>query len=1152
MTTVTVMASPPNPKQGMYHATVLVASPDLICPSRDQEQGFEDPDAFSDSLNLDDELAGLLLGTLAPLTPQQLHDWISSPSEGGAHEGSPNPSVQTSLARRITYVLRRGLVPCPGSCHAEDKRFFDSQNAHQGTLCDTYPARGAATTLADLSRKMGLRRGTDGAGQMADPDLTGKPREAFPPDARFKTLFTGCSPNTPDGNHVYLYHPQYEADNVQTPYWDVDSALSVFTDLGRLVARLDYMPKRQPTRHLSTSLHINVPVKDYRAGMGANASDVVPIHRVPHILFGKVDGWPLYIFFPRMYGKAARKNVQHLTDDDYRTIYQDLTLPAVEATGPDVSHHFPKNFDSILGADVNKAYTIKASDLGTFWGRIQETLSAVESTGSPLWRFGDPFFLYDRAGHKLQFKNGESVNKCLNLFWEEHDQWIPLFPSSTPDTLDQQYIDIAAEFLPPVHPTRPKAVILPRRCCQENTTKFLLDYHPSTIGLGPTPPPVDSDPQDPGDGGLDCDDGFQAGDDAGGGAADGAADGAPDGAPDGALQDSGALADEEQVAREGRPGPSGVPRRPSHVRGASVGVWNLFTLRDTANVTCEPRGRSRELGLQYFQSYSVTKEMFKNPSSVPFSQDKLANIVFGGDQWDTMARILKIQDKSRARLREQLAKDIHQVCAVLFPPRPANHAPAGRPAAHDYGHRVEMRVTPLLAHEIQMAEASYCAAVMSGNRRAPTVQAAPQAGPFDEDLPTDPVAAVFDFDDPDQRELVKLAPDSGAFFSISYHEFGDFLRGNIDKHLLAMDSITAYWLSGETRGQTPIDVATVYQLLLLSLRHFISFLHPDNRWRLHNPVGHKSVREGKNFGGLGFSETLRKRGFGFWPDVVSWDRFMLRAGMSGQIARFRSGLGKLNFAITRFQMDSQLLDEILPYYGQGEINRDQCLLLNEVVVHILLVEYRRSVISKLYPGFSQCRAGKETWENDSLEFSAEGLRRFVKEFGGREVSFVNGNRSRDTQNPEHLFRFLWVNEDNRKRKTKGEGVWALPFRRHCDRALAAIEASGNLHTSPSELMGTLQVRFFEQHTAVPWMNAYNGAIVQVSKQGRRILCAWSLRRPFLGGGFLETVQFLDTRDRDPDTIVSGEPQPAPRVIRSIRNKEGALQRVLEHLGSGLR
>ena len=32
----------------------------------------------------------------------------------------------------------------------------------------------------------------------------------------------------------------------------------------------------------------------------------------------------------------------------------------------------------------------------------------------------------------------------------------------------------------------------------------------------------------------------------------------------------------------------------------------------------------------------------------------------------------------------------------------------------------------MAAHEIQMAEASYCAAVMSGNRRAPTVQAAPQ------------------------------------------------------------------------------------------------------------------------------------------------------------------------------------------------------------------------------------------------------------------------------------------------------------------------------------------------------------------------------------------------------------------------------------------
>jgi hypothetical protein len=68
----------------------------------------------------------------------------------------------------------------------------------------------------------------------------------------------------------------------------------------------------------------------------------------------------------------------------------------------------------------------------------------------------------------------------------------------------------------------------------------------------------------------------------------------------------------------------------------------------------------------------------------------------------------------------------------------------------------------------------------------------------------------------------------------------------------------------------PEAASSLFALVLLSLRHFISCLSPQIRWMVNNPLREDAVvQEGRIKSGMSLRETTRSRGFMFWMDIAN-------------------------------------------------------------------------------------------------------------------------------------------------------------------------------------------------------------------------------------------------------------------------------------------
>ncbi len=249
--------------------------------------------------------AGDTPADIDPLSRAQLLDWIRDVD-----------SEQDRLARRIVAVLRHGLISCGPDSHLEAERDHDRRCNVHVKLQETYKPRHmdqSGPTRAETSLRMGLRRGQWPA--TVDPALILGARSDFPKASRLRHTFTGATGVSSEETHICLHGHRAPASRLAISRYDVDSAISVFSDLSDLRHTLSYCPVPQPTRQLTKTLHIVVPI-EVQDQTDVWEIEYVKVHRIPHIVFSDIDNHPLYIFFPYLF-RRDDKEPARLRNEQY-------------------------------------------------------------------------------------------------------------------------------------------------------------------------------------------------------------------------------------------------------------------------------------------------------------------------------------------------------------------------------------------------------------------------------------------------------------------------------------------------------------------------------------------------------------------------------------------------------------------------------------------------------------------------------------------------------------------------------------------------------------------------------------------------------------------------------------------------------------------
>lgn len=960
-------------------------------------------------------------------------------------------------------MLRYGIISCPEEYHLANQRAHEQKCQRHCGLKETFEPRGSQprhkhVPLAESSRQMGLTRGE--FSRSIDSKLIKAERHHFPIAAKLQSAFTGITPARNPQAQICLHKYSNLGGGVKMSRYDVDSGMSVFRDLSVLKHTLVYVATPERNSCLTKSVHIKVPV-DFEG-----ERELVPIHKVPHILFGRVGRYPLYIFFPWLY--LGSEEPAKLTDDQYSLLYEEVTEPALARLGADIRHHIPVSFSAALasskapGAEAAARSTARGSgfqiqisseNIPLFWRSMKSNL---ERHPGLLECFRDPFFLYDCMNHKLEYREVTSLNHCLNNFWNDYTKRVTRSQGLFEEEEDQdkrEYVDVAAEFLPFGHSDNSCDVLLAQRCCQYNTLKLLFGEDFSALTYEPTP-------------------------------------------------------EAHPTARMYNP------------PGTTTTEYNLFGLRDAVDITCEPKLSSKAFsyGLAYLQSYSVTEELFSNTGVRPFSNESFKHLPYSHPEWKAYAANTKLPF-SRQHIFAAFDAAVHRVYTALNPTTPVS-----------FGHRIELRVNPRLADLLQIAEASYCAEVYLANGEQPTTKTA--SGHHDQQL-EDCVLSIFDLGDGAQLGRILTEPDPRGMFFIPYREFRSFLQGNINKHILALDSILAYYdcISESESGQTPQAASSLFGFLLLSLQNFISGLHPRIQWVLKNPLrGDIAEQAGTARPGLGLGDTTTKRGFMFWQDIVDWEEFKLRDDVLDRVSDpgFHS-LATFRVAKT-MRVDRTFLDGWGRLCNSANLTSRQSRFLMEAGVNFLLRTYRQQAVLKLYPNALKVEKTRRHYELDTLKFTLQDLRKANEEFAYIGVDITSGNRAALLE-PLAFFNWLWTDRESSMKRAHTE---SLPFREHFKKASSAMASSPSPLLTRERFERLLFHRFYQQHSCVPYPNPNGTFLATVKRTRKRCVCCWEYTGTYNGFDIDCPVQPRIVKSiKDKNSVVSPDPMLPPKYIAEL-------------------
>ena len=911
------------------------------------------------------------------------------------------------LARRIVYTLHTGVVPCPDTLHAKaEKQHQGSCTRHRG-LRHTYDIEGAGhrPSAAEMSHDLGIYR--------TNEDIPGlwrnRDRTAFPSAERLQRLF---SRPLSEGEEICL-HKDAVNPPVQYSLKDVDSAIAIFTDLNSFQGSISLPIIPLPSMLLSKSIHLhyNLTIDDKPAS--------IPLHKIPHIVFATAGtrSHPIYAFFPSMY---RPKCSIHITDKMYGAFYEELLLPGLQQlshradsaryAGPSASpasQHLPASFLAakiMSRANVEKSgkeggtrgkpinITITPSKDTVVWNKMEEVLSRLD-----IFTSGDDFQEFDLRLFQHMFFVYDSKGLKLEtqrqrLLSEcikefQEDQLSIVGDVLSVENSNRQYIDIAAEVPPVPDLNCPSgSTLLAKRCCVYNTMAFVLE-------------------------------GKLTGTDRGGNLPQQAhrADGET-GEGDSDVGDDGDDGDDEQR--------SGF--RPPTIPKVTMVEYPIGLLRDTVTLTAKPKPKHpcAKLGLVYVQTYSPIKELFDIRGTLPFSNAGIANLGYSDADYNSLSAIQKTHADRRDAKRADIASRKHGLHST-------QHT-----KTEYFGWRTEMRVTAALAQSIRQEDEHWATFLQEYFQEA--------------QIQTSRHATQLTLTCPASVNVNDITFPSQAFFVHKTSVFKEFLKGNIQKHLIVVDSIWALYNPTE---QVSSATARLHALLILSLRHFISHLHLTEAWILNSPLRRLTDEERKP--GFGLRDTMNTGGFAFfYPDVIDWRDFKIAKYHADSItlpgfqavARFQ--------AATNYQDVRSFIDELLEIVNK-QTELGVCEFVLEKCVHLILQEYRKTAILKMLGEDGVWKVGHNAQTSGSVFHFSE-LQRLAWRVG-RDVNVSTGNKSRFKTGDDY-FTWTWESDDISFKRTN---ITNLPHRRLYKVVCEYLIKAGNRYATISHLREILTYRFFE-------------------------------------------------------------------------------------------
>ncbi|KAF4440041.1 hypothetical protein F53441_12412 [Fusarium austroafricanum] len=229
-----------------------------------------------------------------------------------------------------------------------------------------------------------------------------------------------------------------------------------------------------------------------------------------------------------------------------------------------------------------------------------------------------------------------------------------------------------------------------------------------------------------------------------------------------------------------------------------------------------------------------------------------------------------------------------------------------------------------------------------------------------------------------ELRAIAVRPDRDAFYVLAAADFNAFVRQNIDKHLRLMDYIMSYWARDPC---TPQSAASLYAIVTLALRHFISH-QPHALARILSAPLTASTR-GKI--GLGMARSREQRGFAFFPkDVVDWHDLRLHDWATEllQVPQLVIKAHWLEEASLR--QSRHLIDQVISLAISKDIRtREQAEDMLGILSQLLIRSYKEAAYLALFPAKGR---KKRVPDIDAFKFTLAGMRAESRAVQGRDCN----------------------------------------------------------------------------------------------------------------------------------------------------------------------
>ena len=998
-----------------------------------------------------------------PLTRDEVYAWLEDSTLSPAQK----------LARRITYVLRVGLVACPDEVHTHWNEVHEAGCAFHFGLEKTYnttPSRNTALArydnpaLAQLGLNCKLRPLGPGHLKLDRLELPSATtlqaqHSGWPEEGQYK------------GSQICLHNDDLPVQCLNRAVHDIDSFLHITHDPRDFHGPLTICLAPQPKSLLTRSVHLFLTIDDDEARQKLR----VPIHRVPHIVLARRQTDTIYMFFPQMY-KKGQKKTPYLTDNQHTMFFNVFLQPVFARLGPSFAQHVPDSFESVRAAS---RVAVEGTGVGTargasidvvfhqdnlrqLWQVMREAADRAALPHHPenidfsaeqlaqLSQFAQPVFMYDSKNTKLLHQKapndlGEpsssatdairrsrtSLGPCVLPFIGPQNP--PLHDASWGPDVRRQYVDIGAEYVA----EESGRTVLARRCCQYNTMLFLNGDTDKAFYGGASRaarPSSQAHGNAAGDEGVDLDDEFRV--------------------PD--------VADEDAAHRP-LDDDQGPPRwTPPRIPLMVTTEYPVRLLRDSVSITCEPRKTSplRALGVAYVQSYTIEEMRYNEFGVWAFSHPKLYNLGQSTDTWKTEAAKGKVSPDLTGAHKALLGS-----CKRL--------SSEFADAARAFGWRFEIRVTSALATSIIEAETAW-ATLVKGH-------GLPRFGYIDGQRDIALVPADFN-----------VRPYRNAFYILDARRYNTFLSQTLDKYIRLLDYIVITYKNGL---QTPQSAAALFALVVVALQQFICYRRDPVRYALMAAVPPAATQAipadalpTARKVGLGVAQTIQARGFGFFPQSgINWEELTLEDDLNRQLIIPQLALQARWWVLQEvhglqnvFQQALQIaVDPTISTAAYGDA-------VLSVLAQIVLDAFKAS----LYFAVTRKVATSEDMKKVSFTFTGLDALAYT-ENKRRCVLPVKNNHL--IQSPAQYFK--WAFTRLPQQRIKRDNIEKHEYFTMVSKFVDALDhMPHSRHVSTARFEVILYYRFCQQIGCIPSPDATNGVLSNTQKTGNRLVLCIALHQ----------------------------------------------------------